>query len=349
MSTDLFIRRPVMTTLLMAGDPGLRHHGVPAPAGQRPAERRLPDHPGHREPARRQPGDHGLGGGHAAREAVLHHRGHRLDDLDERARARRRSRSSSRSSGTSTPRRRTCRRPSPPRSPRCRPACRRRPRTRRSIRPTSRSCTSRSARRPCRSTWWTSTRRPSSRSASRRSAAWRRCSIFGSQKYAVRVQLDPERAGHARHRHRRGAEGARRRQRQPAHRHALGAEPGLHRAGHRPAHQRRGVPPAHRGLPQRRAGAARAARPRDRQRAERQGRLLVQRRARGRARRSRSSPAPTPSRWWTRSTGCCPRSAPQLPAVGEPRTSSTTARSRSAPRCTTWSSRCCSPSRWWCW
>ena len=47
---------------------------------------------------------------------------------------------------TSTPPPRTCRRPSPRRRRCCRPACRRRRRTRRSIRPISRSSTSRSAR-----------------------------------------------------------------------------------------------------------------------------------------------------------------------------------------------------------
>ena len=44
--SELFIRRPVMTTLVMVGDPALRRHGLPAAAGQRPAERRLPDHLG---------------------------------------------------------------------------------------------------------------------------------------------------------------------------------------------------------------------------------------------------------------------------------------------------------------
>ena len=41
-----------------------------APAGERPAERRLPDDPGHREPPGREPGDDGVRRGHAARAAV---------------------------------------------------------------------------------------------------------------------------------------------------------------------------------------------------------------------------------------------------------------------------------------
>ena len=72
-----FIKRPVATTLLVTHDPDLRHHGLPAAAGQRPADDRLPDHPGQRRPAGRQPG----------------HDGHR--------RWRRRSRSSSRRSPAS--------------------------------------------------------------------------------------------------------------------------------------------------------------------------------------------------------------------------------------------------------
>ena len=83
-----------------------------------------------RDAARREPGDHGLGGGHAAREAVLDHRRHRLDDLDERARRDSDHASSSRSTATSTPPPRTCRRPSPRPRRSCRRTCRRRRRYR---------------------------------------------------------------------------------------------------------------------------------------------------------------------------------------------------------------------------
>ena len=54
----LFIKRPVTTTLIMLGHPRVRRDGVPAAAGQRPADRRLPDDPGAapacRAPARRR-------------------------------------------------------------------------------------------------------------------------------------------------------------------------------------------------------------------------------------------------------------------------------------------------------
>jgi multidrug efflux pump subunit AcrB len=51
----------------------------------------------------------------------------------------------------------------------------------------------------------------------------------------------PQRAGHARHRHRRGAEGRRRCQREPPHGHPLRHAPCLHRAGQRPAPRSRAL------------------------------------------------------------------------------------------------------------
>ena len=72
--TELFIRRPVMTTLVMAG---ILIFGLvayrPLPVSDLPAVD-YPDHLGEREPPRRQPRDDGLVGGDAAGEAVLHHR-----------------------------------------------------------------------------------------------------------------------------------------------------------------------------------------------------------------------------------------------------------------------------------
>ena len=52
---------------------------------------------------------------------------------------------------------------------------------------------------------------------------------------------------------------------------------------------------------------------RHRQRADRQGRRLVQRTSAASCSRSSASPAPTPSRWSTRSRSCCRPSAPQMP------------------------------------
>ena len=75
--------------------------------------------------------------------------------------------------------------------------------------------------------------------------------VMGAQKYAVRAQLDPSLLA---------ARGIGIDEVQSAlekhnvnrpDRHAVGTEPGLHRAGHRTTHQCRGLPPADRGLPQR--------------------------------------------------------------------------------------------------
>ena len=81
-----FIHRPVATTLLivaiaLAGAVAFRILPVsPLPQVD------FPDHLGERRPARRQPGDHGIFGGHAAGAPVRpHRRGHR-DDLFEHPR-----------------------------------------------------------------------------------------------------------------------------------------------------------------------------------------------------------------------------------------------------------------------
>ena len=47
-----FIKRPGRYDAARHDHPDLRHHGLPAAAGQRPADGRLPDHPGQRQPAR---------------------------------------------------------------------------------------------------------------------------------------------------------------------------------------------------------------------------------------------------------------------------------------------------------
>ena len=82
---------------------------APLPAGG------LPHHLGQRQPPRRQPGDDGLGGGHAARAALRAHRRAHRDDLHELARVDLASPCSSTSIATSTPPRATCRRRSTPR------------------------------------------------------------------------------------------------------------------------------------------------------------------------------------------------------------------------------------------
>ena len=106
-------------------------------------------------------------------------------------------------------------------------------------------------------------------------------SVFGAQKFAVRVDLDPLQLAVARHRRRRGRDGDPARQREPADRHALRREPELHGLRReRPAVQRRGVRPAHRRLPGRPAGPAERDRARLRRRRERQDGELGRRHAR---------------------------------------------------------------------
>src|SRR5574341_85144 len=88
----------------------------------------------------------------------------------------------------------------------------------------------------------------------------------------------PQRLGLARHRHRRGPEGRRPAQREPPYRNALRPLSGVQRAGDRAAHRRRSLSPPDRGVPERLPRAFGAARPGDRQRPDRQGGELVQRR-----------------------------------------------------------------------
>ncbi len=78
----LFVRRPVMTVLVMMGILIFGLIGVSATAGQRAAQRRFPDHSGAGTAPGREPGHHGLGRCYAAGEAVLDYRRHRLDDVD---------------------------------------------------------------------------------------------------------------------------------------------------------------------------------------------------------------------------------------------------------------------------
>ena len=96
------------------GAPARGRGGLHAAAGGAAAAGGLPHHQRQRRPARRQPRDHGLGGGHAARAALRPHRRPHRDHLDELARRDRASPCSSTSTATSTPPRATCRPPSTP-------------------------------------------------------------------------------------------------------------------------------------------------------------------------------------------------------------------------------------------
>ena len=119
--SELFIRRPVMTTLVMLGILLFGIAGLPHAAGERSAERGLPDHQRGGAAARRESRDHGFGRGDAARAPVLDHRRSRQDDVVERAGRSPTSRCSSPSRRASTRPRRMCSPPS--RRPRacCRP------------------------------------------------------------------------------------------------------------------------------------------------------------------------------------------------------------------------------------
>ena len=84
--SELFIRRPITTTLIMLG---ITVFGVMAYrllARQRSPGYRLSHHSGERESPRGQPTDRGVGCSPAARKAVLEHRWPELDQLDEFAR-----------------------------------------------------------------------------------------------------------------------------------------------------------------------------------------------------------------------------------------------------------------------
>ena len=97
--------------------------------------------------------------------------------------------------------------------------------------------------RRCRCRRWTST--PRTMLAQRISTinGVAQVQVYGSQKYAVRVQLDPNALAA------RGigidevAAGGRQRQREPADRHAVRARPRVHGPGQRPAARRRRLPP----------------------------------------------------------------------------------------------------------
>ena len=82
--SEVFIRRPIATSLLMAAHRAVRHHRLPRAAGQRSAAGRLPDAQRQRRPAGRRSRHDGVVGREPARAAVHDHRRPRLDDLAQR-------------------------------------------------------------------------------------------------------------------------------------------------------------------------------------------------------------------------------------------------------------------------
>ncbi len=249
----------------------------------------------------------------------------------------RRSRCSSPSTATSTPPRRTCRPRSPRRCASCRRTCRRRRPTRRSTRRTRRSSTSRSR----------SPTLPLSQldEYGETMLAQRISMVTGvAQVQVLRLAevrgahpARPAGAGRARHRHRRGRDAPCRTANVNLPTGILCGPDRRRTRSRRPASsQRRGVPPAHRRLPQRRAGAAgrTSAHVVDGVREQQGGGWFNDERAIV-ARRSSGSRARTPSRSRRPCASCCRRFETQLPAVGRAARRSTTARTRSATRSTT--------------
>ena len=84
---------------------------------------------------------------------------------------------------------------------------------------------------------------------------------------------------------------------------SAGPDRAVHRAGERAAHERGGIPPAGRRVPQRRAGASRRTRRGHRRRAEQQGRRAGSTARAASCSRSSASRAPTRWPWPTRCEG----------------------------------------------
>ena len=294
-------------------------------------------------------GDDGLGGRDAAGEAVLDDRRPRLDDLASSAHGHHPDHAAvrARPQHRRAPRR-TCRRRSPPRRASCRRRCRRR---RRSSKVNPADAPILLHRAVVADAAAVDGRRVRARRCSR--SASRRCSgvaqVRSSARRNTRCACSSIRA--------RWPSAASASTKSQA---AIGSSnvnlPDRHALRPRPARtpvQANGqltnaadYRPHDRRLPQRRAGAPGRARARDRQRAERQGRQLVQRHAR----RSCSAVQRQPGTNTVEVVDAIKKLLPTLRAAaagrGEARRCSTTARSRSATRCTTCRSRCC----WrWCW
>ena len=338
---EVFIRRPVMTTLISLAIVIFGLMAYRYAAGQRSAQRRLSRHRGQRLAARREPRDDGVVGRDPAGAAVLDHRRPRPDDLDQSCRAQTSITLAVRSDRNldaaaqdvqaaiaATQSQLPQGMPSPPSYKKVNPADQ--PVLYLSLSSTTLPLSQ--GRRICRDL----PRRAHLDDQRRRAGAGvRLAEVRGA--HPGRSQG----AGLARNRHRRGRAGGRRRQRQSADRNALRRASGVHRAGQRPAHQRGGVPAADRRLPQRLAGAAARRGPGDRQRGERQGRRMDRRAARGGARDS----APAGHQHGRGGRRRCDKLLPafraEMPAAVQHHERCAIAPDRSAPRSTTCSSRCC--------
>jgi len=264
--------------------------------------------------------------------------------FDERARQSPRSTDPVPSRATSTRRPRTCRPPSRAAQPQMPPGHPTRLPTRRPSADQPIPLPGASSRRPCRSTWVDEYAHTNLSHASRRSGRGPGGDLSLSEVRGGRSSIRSAMATH-RDRHRRGAEGLAD-SNVNCPRPPLGAEPGLQRAGHWPAHHAAAYRPlivAYRRL----SGSARAARPvltgckrhgRSGYNDERAVVLAIQKEAAGDQHHSM---------WSTSITASCrvPGPAP----ASDDLNILYDRRSPSARRSTTCSSPCCSRSRWWCW
>ena len=188
-----------------------------------------------------------------------------------------------------------------------------------------------------------------SRSASRRSTAWRRCRCSAAEVRGARAARS-RRARRARHRHRRGRAGGRPTPTstcRPAR--STASDQRVHRAVDRPAHERRR--PSGRSIVAYRNGAP--------VRLQEIGRVIdsvendkVAAWFNGKRAHRARHPAPAGHqhrRGGRRDQEAAARRSAQQSRRRSISRCSTTARSRSASRSTTCSSPCCSRSCWWCW
>ena len=276
--------------------------------------------------ARREPGDDGVVGRDAAGEAVLDHRRPRLDDLDEHAGPDQHHAAVRRWTATSTPPRRTCRRRSPRPYRSCRRGCRVRRRTQK-VNP---------ADKPVLYLGLSSPTLPLSQVdeyaetylAERISmiSGVAQVEVYGSQKYAVRIQVDPQALAS------RGigidevAQAIQSANVNLPTGTLYGSHQAVHRTGQRPTDERRSLSAANRRLSQWRAGAAGRSGPRARQRRERQGRGMGRRTSARWYSRSSASRAPTRSRSSTRSSRILPSFRDAVAGLGQNHESRTIAR-----------------------
>jgi hydrophobic/amphiphilic exporter-1 (mainly G- bacteria), HAE1 family len=165
-----------------------------------------------------------------------------------------------------------------------------------------------------------------------------RVQVYGAQKYAVRVQVDPDKLAA------RGIgidevqKAIAAQQRQPAHRPAVRRAAGLHHAIQRRADARRGLPAHHRGLrngvPMRLEQLANVI-----DSVENDKLIAWFNGVRGMILAVNASPAPTRWKWWTTSSAAA-EFAPKIPPAVKLEVAFDASESIRGPF-TTWNSRCC--------